>query len=193
MQADAFEIATSRLALDRSRNARVRAYADQMIRDHRATSEALNGGTSVYGASGEIVGGTLSGGLIGAGVGALVGGPVGAAVGAGVGAAAGATTSAATASPGGGAGESAGSVRMQTAVPLDARKSAMLQELAAARGTRFDQLYGRAQRVAHQEALALYTGYAQNGRDPAMVAYARSVIPHLEQHAAGARGLPGGR
>jgi hypothetical protein len=45
--------------------------------------------------------------------------------------------------------------------------------------------------MAHQEALALYTAYAQNGRDPAMVTYAQSVIPHLEHHYAEARRLPG--
>jgi predicted outer membrane protein len=231
---DAFEIASSRLALERSRNPRVRAYAEEMIRNHRATSEALNGGAAVYGASGEIVGGTLSGGLLGAGVGALVGGPVGAAVGAGVGAAAGATTSAATAAPnsgaaggavggtlagagvgarvGGpvgaavgagvgatagtataGAAETTGAVSMRTAVPLDARKSAMLQQLAAARGSQFDRLYGQAQRMAHREALALYTAYAQTGRDPAMVNFAQSVIPHLQNHYAQAQRLPGGR
>jgi predicted outer membrane protein len=67
----------------------------------------------------------------------------------------------------------------------------MLQQLASARGTQFDRLYGQAQRMAHQEALALYTGYAQSGRDPVMVNYARSVIPHLEHHAAEARRLPG--
>jgi predicted outer membrane protein len=234
MMSDAFEIASSRLALERSRNANVRAYAQQMIQDHRATSEALNGGSAVYSASGDIVGGTVSGTLLGAGVGALVGGPVGAAVGAGVGAAAGATTSAAANAPntgaaggavggtlagagvgalvGGpvgaavgagvgatagtataGAAESTGAVSMQTAIPLDARKSAMLQQLAAARGSQFDRLYGQAQRMAHQEALALYTTYAQNGRDPAMVTFAQSVIPHLESHLQRAQRLPGRR
>jgi predicted outer membrane protein len=233
MQADAFEIASSRLALDRSRNPNVRAYAQSMISDHRATSEALNGGRAVYGASGEILTGGITGGLLGAGIGALAGGPVGAAVGAGVGAAAGATTGAVATAPSGAAGgtvggtlagagvgaavggpvgaavgagvgattgavagraaETTGSVSMQTAVALDGTQSAMLQRLASARGPQFDRLYGQAQRAAHRDALALYASYARNGRDPAMVAYAQSVIPHLEQHLAEARRLPGGR
>ena len=50
MMSDAFEIATSQLALERSRNPSVRAYAEKMITDHSATSQALNGGTAVYGA-----------------------------------------------------------------------------------------------------------------------------------------------
>jgi predicted outer membrane protein len=78
-------------------------------------------------------------------------------------------------------------------VPLDANKSAMLQQLASARGSRFDRLYGQAQRVAHEEALSLCATYAQSGQDPAMVAYARSVIPHLEQHYRAVGRLPGGR
>ena len=186
LMGDAFEIASSRLALERSRNPRVQAYARQMISDHRATSQALNNGAAVYGSSGEVLRGTMAGGLIGAGIGALAGGPVGAAVGAGIGATAGMTTGAVAGA------ESTGSVSTQTAVPLDARQSAMLTQLASARGARFDQLYGQAQRETHQAALALYTNYAQTGRDPAMVTYVQSVIPHLQQHLAEARRLPGG-
>ena len=38
---DMFEIQSSRLALDRSRNARTRAFAEQMIRDHTQSSQRL--------------------------------------------------------------------------------------------------------------------------------------------------------
>jgi predicted outer membrane protein len=181
MMADSFEIASSRLALERTRNPRVLAYARNMIQDHSMTSQALNGGRAVYGAGGELAG-TATGALAGAGIGAVVGGPVGAAVGAGIGgaAAAAAETTGAAAAP------------IQVATPLDARKTAMLNELAAASGSRFDRLYGQAQRMAHQEALGLFTAYAQSGSDPQMVAFAQSVIPHLEQHLAAARRLPGG-
>lgn len=99
-QADAFEIASSRLALDRSRNQRVLSYAQQMITDHGQTSQALNGGQAVYSSSGEWLGTTTTGALAGAGIGALVGGPVGAAVGAGIGATTGTVASAATAAAG---------------------------------------------------------------------------------------------
>jgi len=235
MMSDAFEITTSQLALERSRNPRVRAYAQRMVTDHSATSQALNGGSPVYGSGGQIIGGTATGALAGAGIGALVGGPVGAAVGAGIGATTGATAGAA-ANPGtpaaggtatgalagagigavvggpvgaavgagigattgataGAAAETTGAVGapIRSAVPLDARKTAMLNQLASATGPQFDRLYAQAQRMAHQEALAMYTAYSQNGSDPAMVNFSRSVIPHLQEHLAEARRLPGGR
>jgi predicted outer membrane protein len=230
MMSDAFEIASSQLALERSRNPRVRAYATKMIQDHAMTSQALNGGTAVYATNGSAVGGAVTGTLAGAGIGALVGGPVGAAVGAGIGASAG-TAAAAPATAGGtatgalagagvgalvggpvgaavgagvgattgataGAAQTTGSVAaapIQTAVPLDARKQAMLAQLASTSGPAFDRLYGRMQHMAHQEALAMYATYSQSGMDPAMVTFARSVVPHLQNHLAMSRQLPGAR
>jgi predicted outer membrane protein len=232
-QSDAFEIASSRLALERSRNPRVRNYAQQMIQDHGMTSAALNGGRPVYSASGEFVGGAVGGTLAGAGIGALVGGPVGAAVGAGVGATAGATAGAASGGPSTGAGtvggtlagagvgalvggpvgaavgagvgattgaaagragdvQATGSITpMRLAVPLDAEKTAILNQLASTSGPQFDRLYGQAQRMGHQEALALHASYAQSGADPSLRQFAASVVPHIEQHMADARRLPG--
>lgn len=185
MQSDAFEIASSRLALERSRNSAVRSYAQQMIRDHGMTSEALNGGRAVYSATGEMVPGAVSGTLAGAGIGALVGGPVGAAVGAGIGATAGAATSRDV--------QATGAISpMQLPVQLDAQKSAMLNQLASTSGPQFDRLYGQSQRMAHQEALALHQTYAQTGTDPTLRQFAASVVPHIEHHAMEARRLPGG-
>jgi hypothetical protein len=131
--------------------------------------------------------GTASGALAGAGVGALVGGPVGAAVGAGVGASTGAVA--------GSAGDvrTTGSVTpMRVAVPLDAQKTAMLNQLASTSGSQFDRLYGQAQRMAHQEALTLHATYAQAGADPSLRQFAASVVPHIEHHLVEARRLPGG-
>jgi predicted outer membrane protein len=187
MQSDAFEIASSRLALERSRNPAVRSYAQQMIRDHGMTSEALNGGRAVYSATGEMVPGAVSGTLAGAGIGALVGGPVGAAVGAGIGATAGATAGAARDV------QATGAIApMQLPVQLDAEKSAMLNQMASTSGPQFDRLYGQAQRMGHQQALALHQTYAQTGTDPALRQFAASVVPHIEHHAMEARRLPGG-
>ncbi|MBZ6078334.1 DUF4142 domain-containing protein [Microvirga puerhi] len=237
-QSDAFEIAASRMALERSRNPRVRVFAQNMITDHGQTSAALNGGQPVYAANGEWLGGTVGGTLAGAGIGALVGGPVGAAVGAGVGATTGAVAGAPSAGPSTGAGavggglagagvgalvggpvgaavgagvgaatggvagrtadvQSTGSIRaaapIRLPVQLDAEKTQMLNQLASTSGPQFDRLYGRYQRAAHQETLAVYEQYAQTGTDPALVTFAQSVIPHLENHLADARRLPGGR
>jgi putative membrane protein len=53
MQVDALEIESSRIALARSRNGAVRAFARRMIADHTTMSQALNGGVAVSsGASG---------------------------------------------------------------------------------------------------------------------------------------------
>ena len=41
LQSDAFEISSSQLALQRSRNPAVRSFAQQMIQDHSMTSQAL--------------------------------------------------------------------------------------------------------------------------------------------------------
>ena len=184
-QSDAFEIASSRLALERSRNQRVLNYAQNMIQDHSQTSQALNGGRAVYSASGEWLGTSAGGALAGAGIGALVGGPVGAAVGAGVGA----TTGAAA---GSGEVQATGSVTpIRLGVPLSPDKTAMLNQLASTSGPQFDRLYAQAQVMAHQEALGLYQSYAQAGTDPALRQFAVSVIPHLEQHYANAQRLQG--
>jgi predicted outer membrane protein len=234
-QSDAFEIASSQLALERSRNPAVRRYAQNMIQDHAMTSQALNGGRAVYSASGEFIGGSLSGTLAGAGIGALVGGPVGAAVGAGIGATAGATAGAASsgspstaggtatgalagagvgalvggpvgAAVGAGIGATTGSAAgaasdvqatgsvtpIRLGVPLSPEKTAMLNQLASTSGPQFDRLYGQAQRMSHQEALALHSTYAQAGNDPSLRQFAASVVPHIEHHLEDSQRLPGG-
>ena len=58
LRSDAFEIASSRLALERSRSPRVRAFAQEMISDHAMTSQALNAGRAVYGSAGQVLPGT---------------------------------------------------------------------------------------------------------------------------------------
>lgn len=162
MMSDAFEVESSRLALARSRNAGVRNFANMMIEHHSAMTAALGGGATVAG-----------GAATGAIVGAAVGGPVGAAVGAGVGA----TTAAAT-------------PRFAAGPMLDARHADMLNQLAAARGAQFDRLYGRMQRMAHEEAIALFTAQAQSGADPSYRNFAAQALPTLEEHYAMARRLP---
>ena len=170
MQSDVFEIESSRLALQRSRNPAVQRFAQMMIGDHAATSQALNGGRPVAG----LPGGTVGGAATGAVVGAVVGGPVGA-----VGATAG--------SAGGGMAAAGG-------VALDARHAAMLNQLASIPpGPRFDATYGAMQVQAHQEAVAMFAAYAQGGSDPAMRTFAQQALPSLQHHLALAQRLPGGR
>src|SRR3954470_22159572 len=47
LQSDAFEISSSQLALERSRNPAVRSFARQMIQDHSMTTQALGGPVGV--------------------------------------------------------------------------------------------------------------------------------------------------
>jgi hypothetical protein len=46
---------------------------------------------------------------------------------------------------------------------------------------------------SHGEALALHSGYAQSGTDPALRTFAGQVVPHIRHHLATARRLPGAR
>jgi predicted outer membrane protein len=166
---DTFEMESSRNALQLSRDPRVRAFADQMIRDHGMTSQALMQG-------GGGVPGTATGALAGAVIGGVVGGPVGAVVGGVAGAATGAATSTPT----------------YTAGPtLDARRADMLNRLVRRRGREFDRLYGQMQVSVHREAVGLYSAYAQVGTDPNLRAFAAQTLPHLQQHLAMAQRLAG--
>jgi predicted outer membrane protein len=182
---DSFEIQTSALALERSRNPRVRRHAQMMIQHHSMTTQMLLPAARVSG------GGTGTGtsALVGAGVGALVAGPVGAVVGAGVGATTGAATSGAAADATGSVGGQAPIVVAQ----LDARHAAMLAQLQGLQGAAFDQAYGQMQYASHQEALAMHLAYAQSGTDPNLRAFATQTAPVVEQHIAMSQRLPGVR
>jgi predicted outer membrane protein len=177
---DSFEIQSSRLAMERSRNPRVRSHARMMIEHHAMTTRMLLPAARVG-----AVGGTGSGALGGAGVGALVAGPVGAVVGAGVGAATGT------------AADATGSVATGSApivvAQLDARHAAMLSQLQGLQGPSFDAAYGQMQFMSHQEALALHVAYAQSGDDPTLRSFAAQTAPIVEQHLAMSTRLPGVR
>lgn len=200
MQANTFEVQSAQIALQKSRNGRIRTYAQESLRDHRAANMALAGGAPGAMAEGGPVGGLIgaplavAGGAVGAGLGAatgavggtLAGGPVGGLEGAGAGAARGA----AAGSNLGGAGiEATGSMAM---VPPNPQQQAMLAELSATpAGPRFDRLYVRQQVQAHQMAIGMTQAYAQGGPNPALRTYAQQVLPSLEEHYSMARRLPG--
>jgi putative membrane protein len=65
---------------------------------------------------------------------------------------------------------------------LDAKHQQMLQQLQNASGAQFDQLYAQMQLQAHQEAVALFQNYAQNGSDPVLKTFAQQTLPKLQQH-----------
>jgi putative membrane protein len=70
------------------------------------------------------------------------------------------------------------------AVPqaLDARHLALLEELKKAERPRFDEEYVRMQVQAHQQAVALFTAYAEHGEDAALKAFAAETLPVLRHH-----------
>lgn len=67
---------------------------------------------------------------------------------------------------------------------LEPRQQAMITELQGLSGAAFDAAYVRQQRMAHDEALALHSGYAQNGDTPALRDTAKKAVPIIRQHIA---------
>lgn len=65
---------------------------------------------------------------------------------------------------------------------LDTRRQGMLDQLTGASGADFDRLYLHQQLMAHQEALALHQGYAQNGDQSALRTVAGQIAPIVQQH-----------
>lgn len=72
---------------------------------------------------------------------------------------------------------------------LDTRHRAMLEQLSAASGPTFDQMYVQLQIQAHEEAVQLFGNYAQTGTDPSLRTFAAQTLPTLEAHLAAARQL----
>ena len=205
MQANAFEIQSAQIALQKSRNPAVRAYAREALRDHQAANVALAGGERNYVAArqagpGGLVGGlveaplAIAGGAVGAATGVatgvvggtLQGGPVGAIEGAGAGLSRGAAAGVRAFDPDTTAGT--------TVVQPNPQQQQMLAELnATPPGARFDRLYGQQQVMAHQMSISMTQSYAQSGPNPALRNYAQQALPVLQQHYSMAQRLPGAR
>lgn len=64
----------------------------------------------------------------------------------------------------------------------DERRRAMLEHLQTAPDEKFDQTYLEQQELAHQETLALFRGFADDGRDPRLTLFAQGAVPGLERH-----------
>ncbi|WP_165842898.1 DUF4142 domain-containing protein [Phenylobacterium deserti] len=73
--------------------------------------------------------------------------------------------------------------------PLDARRAGMIRQLQGASGAAFDRMYLQQQLMAHQEALALHSGYAQNGDTPQLKAAAAQIAPIVQQHLTHVQGM----
>jgi putative membrane protein len=71
-----------------------------------------------------------------------------------------------------------------TSVPteLDEKHQGMMDQLNAASGEEFDQLYTQMQVQAHEEAVGLFKGFSQSGGDSQLQAFAEATLPTLEEH-----------
>jgi len=67
----------------------------------------------------------------------------------------------------------------------------LLRQLQATSGAARERLYVQQQVTAHQEALALHTGYSRAGDTPALQAVAARAVPIVQQHLTEAQRLRG--
>jgi putative membrane protein len=66
--------------------------------------------------------------------------------------------------------------------PMSAEQQKMLAELKAAQGPAFNSAYISQQKAAHQQALALQSGYAESGADANLKAAAAQIVPVVKMH-----------
>lgn len=67
-------------------------------------------------------------------------------------------------------------------VGLDERRKGFLDNLRSASAADFDKVYLDQQEAAHNEALTLMKGYADNGSDPGLKAAAAGAVPKVQTH-----------
>lgn len=65
---------------------------------------------------------------------------------------------------------------------LDERRKGLLDNLRAASAADFDKVFLDQQEAAHNEALILHRGYADNGDNAALKAHAAKVAPKIQMH-----------
>jgi len=75
-----------------------------------------------------------------------------------------------------------GKVKEQPPMALDDEHKRKLDDLAKLSGKDFDSTYDQMQKQAHQEAVALFEAYSQNGDNPDLKQWAAKTLPHLKEH-----------
>lgn len=65
---------------------------------------------------------------------------------------------------------------------MDPDEKKILDELTAAPASAFDNLYVQAQSEAHDEAVKMFTNYADNGDNDSMRRFASDTLPILKKH-----------
>ena len=71
-------------------------------------------------------------------------------------------------------------MKMPTA--LDEKHQKKVELLSGSSGDAFDQSYLAEQLIAHEEAVALFTGYSTNGAPGALKDFAAKTLPALKSH-----------
>ena len=82
-------------------------------------------------------------------------------------------------------------IKAAAAIPteLDERRKGMIDNLTSASGVDFDKAYIAQQVAAHEEAVTLLDGYAANGDNAELKAFAAKVLPKVKAHLEKARQL----
>lgn len=65
---------------------------------------------------------------------------------------------------------------------LDQHRQSMVDHLRQASDEEFDSVYITQQKLAHRETLTLFEGFTSSDDHPELVAYARGMLPTLQQH-----------
>jgi putative membrane protein len=79
---------------------------------------------------------------------------------------------------------------LMLAPQLTAEQQTKLDQLKAANGSQFDNLYALQQVAAHEDALGLLKDYSTTGSDEALRGFAGKVVPVVEHHLEAAKKLP---
>ncbi|MEW9854403.1 DUF4142 domain-containing protein [Novosphingobium sp. M1R2S20] len=72
---------------------------------------------------------------------------------------------------------------------LDSRRQGMLDNLKGLSGAEFDKAYLEQQTAAHEEALNLHRGFAEDGDNEALKKLAAEIAPKIENHLEMVRGM----
>lgn len=75
-----------------------------------------------------------------------------------------------------------GKVKAEVPNGLDSEHTQKLEQLRGLSGDAFEKAYQQMQVKAHQDAVALFTSYAQNGDNAELKQWAEKTLPELKQH-----------
>ena len=83
----------------------------------------------------------------------------------------------------------AGLAPEEKGVGQKSKHAADMEKLQKAEDADFDALYISVQRTAHEEAVKLFSDYAENGDDPTLKQFAADTLPTLRMHLDHAKAL----